>query len=83
MNSICYSADGDYLLAGGNSKFVNIYEIKHRILLKKYVLSNNRSLDGILYKLNNKNIMDNVNLNEIDQYTDSEYEERFFYFIKF
>lgn len=62
---------------------MNIYEIKHRILLKKYVLSNNRSLDGILYKLNNKNIVDNVNLNEIDQFTDSEYEERFFLFITF
>ena len=23
--SICYSADGEYLIAGGNSKFVNLY----------------------------------------------------------
>lgn len=34
--SICYSADGEYLIAGGNSKFVNLYDIKTRLLIKKF-----------------------------------------------
>lgn len=48
FTSICYSADGMYLLAAGNSKYVCIYEIAHQILVKKFQMSYNRSLDGIL-----------------------------------
>ncbi len=33
--TLCYSADGEYILAGGNSKYVNFYDISTRILLKK------------------------------------------------
>jgi hypothetical protein len=35
-------------LAGGNSKYVCIYEVSQRILLKKFQISYNRSLDGVL-----------------------------------
>ena len=63
-------------MAGGNSKYVNIYEIRHRILMKKYILTNNRSLDGILAKLNSKNIKNSININEIDMFSDSDYENR-------
>jgi periodic tryptophan protein 2 len=48
FTSICYSADGMYLLAGGNSKYVCIYEISQQILVKKFQMSYNRSLDGVL-----------------------------------
>lgn len=48
FTSIAYSADGTCLLAGGNSKYVCIYEISQQILLKKFQISFNRSLDGIL-----------------------------------
>jgi periodic tryptophan protein 2 len=48
FTSICYSADGMYLLAGGNSKYVCIYEISQQMLVKKFQMSHNRSLDGIL-----------------------------------
>jgi periodic tryptophan protein 2 len=54
FTSVCYTADGKCLLAGGNSKFVCIYEIQQRILLRKFQISHNRSLDGILNKLNSK-----------------------------
>lgn len=72
-----YTADGDYILAGGNSKYVCLYELRHRILLKKFSLSSNRSLDGVLNKLNSKNIKEGVDMaNEIDDFDDSDYEER-------
>ena len=48
FTSIAYSADGTCLLAGGNSKYVCIYEISQQILLKKFQISFNRSLDGVL-----------------------------------
>lgn len=48
FTSIVYSADGTCLLAGGNSKYVCIYEISQQILLKKFTISFNRSLDGVL-----------------------------------
>ncbi|KAK1746488.1 WD40 repeat protein [Skeletonema marinoi] len=58
FTSIAYSADGTCLLAGGNSKYVCIYEISQQILLKKFQVSFNRSLDGVLDELNSKNLAD-------------------------
>ena len=48
FTSICYSADGKCLLAGGNSKYVCIYECSQQILLKKFQVTFNRNLDGVL-----------------------------------
>jgi periodic tryptophan protein 2 len=77
FRSLEYSADGDYILAGGNSKYVCLYELRHRIMLKKFALSTNRSLDGVLNKLNSKNIKEGVDIvNEVDDFDDSDYEER-------
>lgn len=72
-----YSVDGDYILAGGNSRYVCLYELRHRIMIKKFSLSSNRSLDGVLNKLNSKNIKEGLDVaNEIDDFDDSDYEER-------
>jgi periodic tryptophan protein 2 len=48
FTSVCYSADGSCILAGGNSKFVCIYEVSQQILLRKFQVTFNRSLDGVL-----------------------------------
>lgn len=48
FTSVAYSADGSCILAGGNSKYVCIYEISQQILLKKFQVTFNRSLDGVL-----------------------------------
>jgi len=58
FTSVAYSADGTCVLAGGNSKYVCIYEISHQMLLKKFQISFNRSLDGVLDELNSKNLVD-------------------------
>ena len=47
IDNFVYST-GTCLLAGGNSKYVCIYEISQQILLKKFQISFNRSLDGVL-----------------------------------
>lgn len=47
FTSLCYSADGESMLAGGHSKFVCIYNIKEQILMKKFEISCNMSLDAM------------------------------------
>ena len=47
FNSLCYSADGESILAGGHSKFVCIYSIREQVLLKKFEISCNLSLDAM------------------------------------
>lgn len=47
FTSLCYSADGESVLAGGHSKFVCIYNIKEQILVKKFEISCNMSLDAM------------------------------------
>ncbi|XP_071088666.1 periodic tryptophan protein 2 homolog [Haliotis cracherodii] len=47
FTTICYSADGDCLLAAGRSKFVCIYSVPDRLLMKKFEISCNMSFDGM------------------------------------
>ena len=46
FRSLAFSADGACLLAGGRSKYVCLYDVAERTLLRKFVLSQNVSLDG-------------------------------------
>ncbi|KAL9710292.1 U3 snoRNP protein [Leucoagaricus gongylophorus] len=47
-NSLSYTADGRCLLAGGNSKYVVLYDVREGegVMVKKYQISQNLSLDG-------------------------------------
>ncbi|KAJ2964255.1 hypothetical protein NQZ79_g742 [Umbelopsis isabellina] len=54
FNSLCYTADGTSIIGGGNSKYVCIYDIATNILVKKYQISMNLSLDGTQEFLNSK-----------------------------
>ena len=39
--------DGEYLIAGGKSKYICIYNIKEEMLVKRFEISQNKSFDGI------------------------------------
>ncbi|KMQ93304.1 periodic tryptophan protein 2-like protein [Lasius niger] len=54
FTTLCYSADGTCILAGGRSKNVCIYNVRESILLKKYEITQNRSLDGVDDVINRK-----------------------------
>lgn len=74
FTSINYSADGECVIGGGRSKYICIYECENGLLLKKYQISYNRSLDGILDKLNSKFVteagpLDDINDSELYIYT--------------
>jgi periodic tryptophan protein 2 len=51
FTSITYSADGECIIAGGKSKFVCIYHVKEGLLLKKFEITQNLSLDGMTVSL--------------------------------
>ncbi|KAH7054229.1 WD40-repeat-containing domain protein [Macrophomina phaseolina] len=54
FQTITYSADGTCVLAGGNSKYICLYDVQSGVLLKKYTVSVNLSLDGTQEFLNSK-----------------------------
>ncbi|KAJ4452083.1 hypothetical protein ANN_03599 [Periplaneta americana] len=47
FTSLCYSADGSCILAGGQSKNVCIYNVREGMLLKKFEITQNRSFDAV------------------------------------
>ncbi|BFZ24305.1 hypothetical protein BsWGS_27344 [Bradybaena similaris] len=47
FETLCYSADGECILAAGRSKHVCIYSVTDQLLIKKFVISCNHSLDGM------------------------------------
>ncbi|KAG8928017.1 hypothetical protein FRC00_001884, partial [Tulasnella sp. 408] len=46
FNSLAYTADGSCLIGGGNSKYVVIYDAREGVMVKKFQISENLSLDG-------------------------------------
>ncbi|KAK4539700.1 hypothetical protein LTR36_010411 [Oleoguttula mirabilis] len=54
FNTITYSADGSVVLAGGNSKYICLYSVETGVLLHKYTVSVNLSLEGTQEYLNSR-----------------------------
>jgi len=61
------------MLGGGNSKNLCLYDIKNKLLLRRFAITQNRSLDGVMLMLNSKNIKGEVAEHELD--IDSDLEE--------
>jgi periodic tryptophan protein 2 len=78
FNSLCYSADGTLLLAGGNSKYVCLYDIQESILLRKFTISENLSLDGTEVFLDSRKLNSaGINIDTINDHgDDSDLEDR-------
>ena len=56
FNCISYSADGSCIIAGGNSKYVCLYDVRSGTLIKKFTVSVNLSLQGTQEFLNSRNL---------------------------
>lgn len=69
FTSLCYSADGESILAGGHSKFVCIYCIKEQVLLKKFEISCNLSLDAMEEFLDRRKMTEFGSLALVDEGT--------------
>ncbi|VTJ77688.1 Hypothetical predicted protein [Marmota monax] len=67
FTTLCYSADGQSILAGGMSRFVCLYHVREQILVKRFELSCNLSLDAMEEFLNRRKMTEFGNLALIDQ----------------
>lgn len=80
FSSLTYSADGQCLLAGGNSKYVVIYDVRDGVMVKKFQISQNLSMDGTEEFLDNRKVTEAGNEDLIDQRGDeSDLEDRIDY----
>jgi len=48
------------LIGVGNSKYACLYDAKQKLMLRRFVMSNNRSLDGVMRKLNSGKIVPEI-----------------------
>ncbi|XP_055697222.1 periodic tryptophan protein 2 homolog isoform X3 [Phlebotomus papatasi] len=62
FTTISYSADGDCILAAGKSKYICIYHVKEGMLLRKFEVTQNQSLDGLSDFLNRRKVTEFCNL---------------------
>lgn len=67
FSKICYSADGKCILAGGQSKNVCIYYVDEGLLLKKFEITQNRSLDSMDDFVNRRKLCEWGNLNLVEE----------------
>mmetsp|Transcript_31292 Transcript_31292/g.50530 ORF Transcript_31292/g.50530 Transcript_31292/m.50530 type:complete len:872 (+) Transcript_31292:144-2759(+) len=77
FNSLCYSADGQAVLAGGNSKHVCVYDAVEKVMLRRFVITKNRSVDGVVDFLNSRNMTAAGPRDLIDDPDDEDDEARF------
>ncbi|XP_068627684.1 periodic tryptophan protein 2 homolog [Battus philenor] len=72
FTTICYSADGGCILGGGNSKHVCLYSVKDAVLIKKFVITQNRSLDAISDVVNRRMLTEFGNMALVEERTELE-----------
>lgn len=70
FTSLCYSADGTSLLAGGKSKNICIYHVPESLLLKKFEVTQNRSFDAMDETVNKRKMTEFGNLALIEDRED-------------
>ncbi|KAJ3109064.1 hypothetical protein HDU97_009182 [Phlyctochytrium planicorne] len=77
FTSMCYTGDGTGLIAGGNSKYVCIYDVTTMNLLRRFQISSNLSLDGMHDQLDSRNMTEAGPRDLIDETGDnSDLEDR-------
>nr|XP_014091332.1 periodic tryptophan protein 2 homolog [Bactrocera oleae] len=62
FTSIEYSVDGECIIAGGNSQYICIYHAREAVLLKKFEITQNHSLDGLNEYINRRNLTEFGNM---------------------
>ncbi|CAK9809708.1 Periodic tryptophan protein 2 homolog [Anthophora quadrimaculata] len=67
FTTLCYSADGTCLLAGGQSKNICLYNVQEFMLLKKFIVTQNRSLDAVDDIINRRSLTEFGHLALIEQ----------------
>jgi len=77
FTSLAYTADGGCIIAGGNSKYVVIYDIREGVMVKKFQVSQNLSLDGTEEFLDSRRVTEDGPLDLINALSEeSDLEDR-------
>lgn len=77
FDAVVYSADGSCVLAGGKSKYICLYDVQSGVLVKKYTVSINLSIDGTQEFLNSRDLTEAGPRGAIDtRGEDSDFEDR-------
>jgi len=69
---VAYTADGQFLLAGGLSKYLCIYSVAAGTLVRKFQLSHNRSLEGTIDMLRSDRLVDGIAIDATEIESDDE-----------
>ncbi|XP_063530228.1 periodic tryptophan protein 2 homolog [Cydia strobilella] len=69
FTTICYSADGQCVLGAGNAKYVCLYSVKESILIRKFTITQNRSLDAINDYINRRHLTEFGNMALVEDRT--------------
>lgn len=72
FTSLCYSADGECVLAGGQSKNVCIYNVSEGIVIKRFAISQNRSLDAVDDFINRRKLTEFGNVGLVEERDEKE-----------
>ena len=72
FTTVCYSADGGCVLAGGNSNYVCLYGVRERVLLKRWELTKNLALDGTQDRLDSRRVTDAGAIDLVNDISDEE-----------
>lgn len=72
FTSVCYSADGSCVLAGGNANYVCLYDVREHVLLKRWTLSLNLALDGTQDRLDSRQMTEAGNIALIHDLSDED-----------
>nr|CAD7203149.1 unnamed protein product [Timema douglasi] len=67
FTSLCYTADGKCILAGGQSKNVCIYNVQEALLVKKFEITQNRSFDAVDDFINRRKMTEFGNLALVEE----------------
>ncbi|CAG2060245.1 unnamed protein product [Timema podura] len=67
FTSLCYTADGKCILAGGQSKNVCIYNVQEALLIKKFEITQNRSFDAVDDFINRRKMTEFGNLALVEE----------------
>ncbi|ULU10048.1 hypothetical protein L3Y34_014411 [Caenorhabditis briggsae] len=72
---IRFSPNGNMILAGGDSNNFCMYSVPDRLILKKWKITENRSLDGVVLDFNRRNFTEFGNMQLVDTSDENEDDE--------
>ncbi|XP_065167128.1 periodic tryptophan protein 2 homolog isoform X2 [Atheta coriaria] len=72
FTTLCYTANGQYILAGGQSKNICIYNISEGLIVKRFEITQSRSFDGVDDFINRRKLTEFGNVALVEERDEKE-----------